>query len=72
MSAITPEEIVDSAAISSAAAGRKSLWALALRNPSVILGGMILLIMVTIAILAPFLGTDSRHDESRSHRRNLL
>jgi peptide/nickel transport system permease protein len=57
LSAITPEEIVDSAAISSAAAGRKSLWALALRNPSVILGGMILLIMVTIAILAPFLGT---------------
>ena len=57
MSAITPEEIVDSAAISSASAGRKSLWLLALRNPSVILGGVILLIMLVIAILAPFLGT---------------
>lgn len=57
MSATTPEEIVDSAAISSASAGRKSLWLLALRNPSVILGGVILLIMLVIAILAPFLGT---------------
>ena len=57
MSATTPEEIVDSAAISSASAGRKSLWLLALRNPSVILGGAILLIMLVIAILAPFLGT---------------
>ncbi len=57
MSAITPEEIVDSAAISSASAGRKSLWLLALRNPSVILGGVILLVMLVIAILAPVLGT---------------
>jgi len=57
LSATTPEEIVDSAAISSASAGRKSLWLLALRNPSVILGGAILLIMLVIAILAPFLGT---------------
>jgi peptide/nickel transport system permease protein len=57
LSAITPEEIVDSAAISSASAGRKSLWLLALRNPSVILGGVILLVMLVIAILAPVLGT---------------
>jgi peptide/nickel transport system permease protein len=57
LSAITPEEIIDSAAISSASAGRKSLWLLALRNPSVILGGVILLVMLVIAILAPVLGT---------------
>ena len=57
MSAITPEEIVDSASIAAASTKRKSLWALAVRNPSVILGGAILLVMLAIAILAPFLGT---------------
>ena len=57
MSAITPEEVVDSAAIASASTKRRSLWALAIRNPSVIFGGVILLIMLAIAILAPFLGT---------------
>ena len=57
MSAITPEEIVDSASIAAASTKRKSLWLLALRNPSVIAGGLILLVMLTIAILAPFLGT---------------
>lgn len=56
MTVIT-EHVVDSASIASAATKRKSLWALAVRNPSVIFGGVILLIMLTIAILAPFLGT---------------
>ena len=57
MSAIVPEEVVDSAAIASASTKRRSLWALAIRNPSVIFGGVILLIMLAIAILAPVLGT---------------
>ena len=57
MSAITPEEVVDSAAIASASTRRRSLWALAIRNPAVIFGGAILMIMVAIAVLAPFLGT---------------
>lgn len=56
MSAII-EEVVDSAAIASASTRRKPLWQLAIRNPAVIFGGVILLIMVAIAILAPFLGT---------------
>ncbi len=56
MSAIT-EEAADSAAIASASAGRKPLWQLAIRNPGVIFGGVILLLMVAIAILAPLLGT---------------
>ena len=56
MSAIT-EEVVDSAAIASASTGRKSLWALAIRNPGVIFGGTILMVMLAVAILAPFLGT---------------
>ena len=57
LSAIVPEEVVDSAAIASASTKRRSLWALAIRNPSVIFGGVILLIMLAIAILAPVLGT---------------
>lgn len=57
MSAITPEEIVDSASIAAASTKRKSLWALALRNTAVIFGGAILLVMLAIAILAPELGT---------------
>lgn len=51
------EEAVDSAAIASASSKRKPLWQLAIRNPAVIFGGAILLIMVAIAVLAPFLGT---------------
>jgi peptide/nickel transport system permease protein len=57
LSTILDHEIVDSAAIASASTKRRSLWALALRNPSVIFGGVILLIMLAIAILAPVLGT---------------
>ncbi len=57
MSATTPEDVVDSAAIAAATAKRRSLWALAIRNPSVIFGGTMMLIMVAIAILAPVLGT---------------
>lgn len=56
MSAITPEA-VDSASIAAASTKRKSLWLVALRNPNVIFGGLILLAMLMIAILAPFLGT---------------
>lgn len=56
MSAIT-EETVDSASIAAASTKRKSLWLVAIRNPNVIIGGVILLTMLVIAILAPFLGT---------------
>jgi peptide/nickel transport system permease protein len=51
------EDVVDSAAIASASTGRRSLWALAIRNPAVIFGGAILMVMLVIAILAPLLGT---------------
>jgi peptide/nickel transport system permease protein len=58
LSATTPEDVaVDSASIAAASTKRRPLWQLALRNPNVIFGGAILLIMVAIAILAPFLGT---------------
>ncbi|MPZ29716.1 MAG: ABC transporter permease subunit [Rhodospirillales bacterium] len=51
------EDVVDSASIAAASTKRKSLWALAIRNTAVIFGGTILLVMLAIAILAPFLGT---------------
>jgi peptide/nickel transport system permease protein len=54
---VATEDIVDSASIAAASAKRRSLWLVALRNPNVIIGGAILLIMVAIAALAPFLGT---------------
>ena len=54
MSTIT-EEVVDSASIAAASTKRKSLWALAARNTAVIFGGSILLIMLVIAILAPWI-----------------
>ncbi|HZX83105.1 MAG TPA: ABC transporter permease [Reyranella sp.] len=43
--------------MAAASTKRKSLWLVALRNPMVIIGGSILLIMLAIAVLAPFLGT---------------
>jgi peptide/nickel transport system permease protein len=54
---VASEDLVDSASIAAASTKRKSLWLVALRNPMVIIGGSILLIMLAIAILAPFLGT---------------
>ena len=58
MSALIEEDVVvDSASIAAAATKRRSLWALAARNPAVIFGSVILLIMLAAAILAPFLGT---------------
>ena len=56
MTSIT-EDVVDSASISAASTRRKSLWLLALKNPGVLIGGAILLIMLVIAVLAPVLGT---------------
>jgi peptide/nickel transport system permease protein len=51
------EEVVDSASIAAASTKRRSLWALAVRNSSVVFGGSILLLMLAIAVLAPLLGT---------------
>jgi peptide/nickel transport system permease protein len=58
LSATTPEDVaVDSASIAAASTKRRPLWQVAIRNPNVIFGGVILLVMVVIAICAPFLGT---------------
>ena len=54
---VATEDLVNSASIAAASTKRKSLWLVALRNPMVIIGGSILLVMLTIAVLAPLLGT---------------
>ena len=54
---VASEELIDSASIAAASTKRRSLWRVALGNPNVIVGGAILLVMLVIAILAPFLGT---------------
>ena len=51
------EILVDSAAAESASARSVSTWSLLIHNPSVIIGGVIMLIMVLIALSAPWLGT---------------
>ena len=51
------EIVVDSAAAAAASAHSTSTWSQLIRNPSVIIGGTIMLIMVLIAVTAPFLGT---------------
>jgi len=48
---------VDSAAYAAAAARSTSTWSLLIRNTSVIIGGVIMLVMVLIALTAPWLGT---------------
>jgi peptide/nickel transport system permease protein len=49
--------LVDFAAAAAASARSTSTWSLLIRNPSVIIGGAIMLIMVLIALTAPWLGT---------------
>jgi peptide/nickel transport system permease protein len=51
------EILVDSAAAAAASARSTSTWSQLIRNPSVIIGGTIMLVMVLIAITAPLLGT---------------
>jgi peptide/nickel transport system permease protein len=51
------EILVDSAAASAAAAQTAGPWSLLIRNPSVIIGGVIMILMMLIALLAPWLGT---------------
>jgi peptide/nickel transport system permease protein len=51
------EILIDSAAAANASARSVSTRYLLIRNPSVIIGGVILLVMVLIALTAPWLGT---------------
>jgi len=51
------ETLVDSAAASAAAARTVSTWSLLIHNPSVVIGGAIMMAMVLIGLAAPWLGT---------------
>ena len=51
------EEIVDSAAAAAAATRKPSIWAKAVRNPAVVIGGSVIAVMVAIALAAPLLWT---------------
>ena len=53
----TAEVLVDSAAAAAAAARSTSTWSLLARNPSVVIGGAIMIVMAVIALAAPWLGT---------------
>lgn len=55
MSTITPEDVLGS--VAPASVKRTPLWLHAICNLSVIFGGIILVVMVAIAIIAPALGT---------------
>jgi len=54
---VARDELVDAAATAAAAAPRPGLAQQAMANPSVLLGGAILLLLLVIAVLAPWLGT---------------
>jgi peptide/nickel transport system permease protein len=54
---VAREELVEAAAISAAEVRRPSTASQIATNPSVLLGGAILLLMLAIAVLAPWLGT---------------
>jgi peptide/nickel transport system permease protein len=49
--------VVDSAAAAAAAAQHAGAWSKLIRNPSVMIGGAILLFMIAIGIVAPWLNT---------------
>jgi peptide/nickel transport system permease protein len=57
LSAARTETLVDAAAAAAAAAQRPDAWGQLIRHPGVMFGGVILLLMFLIALLAPVLGT---------------
>ena len=52
-----PDVLIDAAASADAAARKRSVWARLLKNTSVVVGGVVLIVMVLVALTAPFLGT---------------
>ena len=54
---VARQDLVEAAAVAAADAPRRSLAAQLARHPSVLIGAAILLLMLAVALLAPFLGT---------------
>ena len=71
MSAARTETLVDAAAAAAATARGPRLWSQLLRHPGVLFGGVILVVMLAIAVLAPVLGTTNPATIDPTHRNQL-
>ena len=71
MSTARTETLVDAAAAAAAAARGPRVWAQLIRHPGVLFGGLVLLIMLVIALLAPLLGTMDPATIDPTHRNQL-
>ena len=71
MSAARTEVLADAAAAAAASVRGPRLWSELVHHPGVIFGGVILLLMVAIAILAPVLGTMNPATIDPTHRNQL-
>ena len=68
MSAARTEALVDAAAAAAAAARGARVWAELIRHPGVLFGGLVLLLMLATALLAPLLGTTNPAAIDPTHR----
>jgi peptide/nickel transport system permease protein len=71
LSAARSEVLVDAAAAAAAAARGRRVWSELLRHPGVLFGGVALLLMLAIALLAPLLGTINPAAIDPTHRNQL-
>ena len=71
MSAARTETLVDAAAAAAAAARGRRVWSELVRHPGVLFGGVVLLVMIAIALLAPVLGTTDPATIDPTHRNQL-
>jgi peptide/nickel transport system permease protein len=71
LSAARTEILVDSAAAAAAAARGPRVWSELIRHPGVLFGGLILVVMFVVALLAPFLGTIDPATIDPTHRNQL-
>jgi peptide/nickel transport system permease protein len=68
LSAARTEILVDAAAAAAAAARGRRVWAELIRHPGVLFGGLVLLLMLGVALLAPLLGTTDPAAIDPTHR----
>jgi peptide/nickel transport system permease protein len=71
LSAARTEILVDSAAAAAAAARGLRVWSELIRHPGLLFGGLILVVMFVVALLAPFLGTMDPATIDPTHRNQL-
>jgi peptide/nickel transport system permease protein len=71
LSAARTEALVDAAAAAAAGVQGPRVWSQLLRHPGVLFGGVILLAMLAVAVLAPVLGTINPATIDPTHRNQL-